>query len=156
MLSSWFRIITFVMTKTGSPVAHFNMKITSYQYRAPHGSIVVIRRSYNRLICTGVSILLRWHVCFQTCTRRATCKWQMGDETLSRPWNCNECALIYDMYRTNNDICTWMLTHGGQVTPYFDKTWVNIGSGDGLLPEDTKSWYEPMLTNHHWGLMPFT
>ena len=30
------------------------------------------------------------------------------------------------------------------------KIWVNIGSGNGLLPDGTKPLPEPMLTDHHW------
>ena len=37
------------------------------------------------------------------------------------------------------------LTHCGLVT------WVNIGSGNGLLPDCTKPLPEPMLTYHQWG-----
>ena len=33
------------------------------------------------------------------------------------------------------------------------KNWVNIGSGNGLLPDGTKPLPEPVLTNHHWGLV---
>ena len=33
---------------------------------------------------------------------------------------------------------------------------VNIGSGNGLLAESTKSLPEPTLTNHKWGLLAFT
>ena len=40
------------------------------------------------------------------------------------------------------------LTHCGLVTPYGDIIWVNIGSGNGLLPEGTKPLPEPMLTYH--------
>ena len=28
--------------------------------------------------------------------------------------------------------------------------WVNIGSGNGLLPDGTKPLPEPMSTDHHW------
>ena len=28
--------------------------------------------------------------------------------------------------------------------------WVNIGSGNGLLPDDTKPLPEPVLTDHQW------
>ena len=28
------------------------------------------------------------------------------------------------------------------------KVWFNIGSGNGLLPGDIKSWIDPMLTYH--------
>ena len=35
-------------------------------------------------------------------------------------------------------------------------TVVDVGSGNGLLPEDTKSIPEPMLTNLQWGLVAFT
>ena len=38
------------------------------------------------------------------------------------------------------------LTHFGLVTPYGDR--VNIGSGNGLLPDGTKPLPEPMLTDH--------
>ena len=38
-----------------------------------------------------------------------------------------------------------ILTHWGLVMPYI---WVNIGSGNGLLPGGTKPLPEPMLTNH--------
>ena len=30
--------------------------------------------------------------------------------------------------------------------------WVNIGSGNGLLPDGTKPLPEPMLTDDQWGL----
>ena len=33
--------------------------------------------------------------------------------------------------------------------------WVNIGSGNGLLPDGTKPLPEPMLTYHQWGNAPF-
>ena len=33
--------------------------------------------------------------------------------------------------------------------------WVNIGSGNGLLPDDTKPLPEPMLTDHQWSPMTF-
>ena len=29
--------------------------------------------------------------------------------------------------------------------------WVNIGSGKGLLPDDTKPLPEPVLAFYHWG-----
>ena len=31
---------------------------------------------------------------------------------------------------------------------YGDKAWVNIGSGNGLVPDSTKPLPEPILTNH--------
>ena len=37
-----------------------------------------------------------------------------------------------------------------------DCVWVNIGSGNGLLPDGTKPLPEPMLTSHSWGSMAFT
>ena len=33
--------------------------------------------------------------------------------------------------------------------------WVNIGSGNGLLPDSTKPLPQPMLTDHQWGPMTF-
>ena len=32
-----------------------------------------------------------------------------------------------------------------------NEIWVNIGSGNGLLPDHTKPLPEPMLTDHQWG-----
>ena len=33
--------------------------------------------------------------------------------------------------------------------------WVNIGPGNGLLPDGTKPLPEPVLTDHQWGFMTF-
>ena len=35
------------------------------------------------------------------------------------------------------------------------QNWVNIGSGNGLLPDGTKPLPEPMLTNNERGPVPF-
>ena len=35
------------------------------------------------------------------------------------------------------------------------ETWVNIGSGNGLLPDGTKPLPEPMLTDNQWSPMTF-
>ena len=35
------------------------------------------------------------------------------------------------------------------------KIWVNIGSGNGLLPDGTKPLPEPMLTDHKWSQVTF-
>ena len=40
------------------------------------------------------------------------------------------------------------LTHCGLVMPYDKGIWVNIPSGNGLLPDGTKPLPEPMLTYH--------
>ena len=40
------------------------------------------------------------------------------------------------------------------MTPYGD-IWVNIGSGNGLLPDGTKPLPEPMLTYHQYGPVSF-
>ena len=34
--------------------------------------------------------------------------------------------------------------------------WVNIGLGNGLLPDSTKPLPKPMLTDHQWGIGAFT
>ena len=34
--------------------------------------------------------------------------------------------------------------------------YVNIGSGNGLLPDSTKPLPEPMLTTDQWGAVAFT
>ena len=41
-----------------------------------------------------------------------------------------------------------MLTHSGLVAPYGIIELVNIGAGNGLLPDGTKPLPEPILTNH--------
>ena len=41
-----------------------------------------------------------------------------------------------------------VLTHCGLVMPYVDMCLVNIGLGNGLLPDGTKPLPEPMLTYH--------
>ena len=41
-----------------------------------------------------------------------------------------------------------ILTHWGLVTPYATEIWVNIGPGNGLMPDSTKPLPEPMLTYH--------
>ena len=48
--------------------------------------------------------------------------------------------------------------HCGLVMPYSDRELgqVNIGSGNGLVPEATKPLPEPMLTYHWRGFMTFT
>ena len=43
----------------------------------------------------------------------------------------------------------------GLVMPYGDRTLVNIGSGNGLVPDGTKPLPEPMLTDHQWSPMTF-
>ena len=35
------------------------------------------------------------------------------------------------------------------------KMWVNIGSGNGLMPDGTKPLPEPVLTDHYWSPMTF-
>ena len=49
------------------------------------------------------------------------------------------------------------LTHWGLVTSYGERDpWVNIGSGNGLLPDGTKPLPEPLLTNYQSCLVTFT
>ena len=47
-----------------------------------------------------------------------------------------------------------IITHCGLVMPY-SEIWVNIGSGNGLLPDGTKPLPEPMLTDHQWSPVTF-
>ena len=42
-----------------------------------------------------------------------------------------------------------LLCHSGAMRK---QIWVNIGSGNGVLADDSKLLPEPMLTNHHLGL----
>ena len=51
---------------------------------------------------------------------------------------------------------SFKLTHCGLVMSYGDRNLVNNGSGNGLLPDSTKSLPEPMLTNDQWGVVAFT
>ena len=44
------------------------------------------------------------------------------------------------------------LTHWGLMAT---EIWVNIGSGNGLLPDGTKPLPEPMLTDHQWSSVTF-
>ena len=44
-----------------------------------------------------------------------------------------------------------ILTYCGLMTLYGTEIWVNIGSGNGLLPDGTKPLPEPMLTYHQRG-----
>ena len=44
------------------------------------------------------------------------------------------------------------LTHCGHMAR---KIWVNIGSGNALLPDGTKPLPEPMLTDHQWSPVTF-
>ena len=55
--------------------------------------------------------------------------------------------------------CKWAtasLTHCDPETPFGDKDRVNIGSGNGLLPDGTKALPHPMLTGHSWGILAIT
>ena len=47
------------------------------------------------------------------------------------------------------------LIHCGLVMPYDDIELVNIGSGNGLVPDGTKPLSEPMLTYHQWCCLAF-
>ena len=50
-------------------------------------------------------------------------------------------------------------TYCGLVTPYGvidDKIRINIGSGNGLLPDSTTPLPQPMLTSHWWSSVAFT
>ena len=47
-----------------------------------------------------------------------------------------------------NQITLFDLTHCGLVTTYGDIDLVNIGSGNGLMPDGTKPLPEQMLTYH--------
>ena len=55
-------------------------------------------------------------------------------------------------------LALYELNHCGHIDAICHRTChlVNIGSGNGLLPDGTKPLPEPMLTNHQWGLVAFT
>ena len=46
-------------------------------------------------------------------------------------------------------------THYGLFTPYGDRDRVNIGPGNGLLPDGTRPLPEPVLTDHQWSPVTF-
>ena len=47
------------------------------------------------------------------------------------------------------------LNHYGLTTPYGDVVLINIGSGSGLLPDDTKPLNKPILSYQKWDPMTF-
>ena len=55
----------------------------------------------------------------------------------------NDCYKIFDM--------TWQLCCLGNCRKKVTQNWVNISSGNGLLPEGTKPSPEHVLTSHWWG-----
>ena len=57
--------------------------------------------------------------------------------------------LIDQIYKTFMITLTIMMIYG-------DKNLVNIGWGNDLLPDNTKTFPVPMLTNHSWCLVAFT
>ena len=64
----------------------------------------------------------------------------------------------FDENLQENKTIRVILTHYGLVTPYGElatEIWVNIGSGNGLLPEGTKPLPEPMLTDLQWSPVTF-
>ena len=52
-------------------------------------------------------------------------------------------------------IYTYSLTHCGFWRHMVTEIWVNIGQGNGLLPDDTKLLPEPLLTDHQWSPVTF-
>ena len=62
----------------------------------------------------------------------------------------NECCLLMSCYLGLNVLNLYLfmlLTHCGLMTPY-GEIWVNIGSGNGLLPDGIKPLPESMLIYH--------
>ena len=58
----------------------------------------------------------------------------------------------YPSYKQGQESALCYLTHCGLVAP---EIWVNIGSGNGLLPDGNKLLPEPMLTDHQWSPVTF-
>ena len=52
-----------------------------------------------------------------------------------------------------NLVALRVIAHCGLEMSY--SMWVNIGSGNGLAPDDTRPLPEPFLTNHRWGFAAF-
>ena len=74
-----------------------------------------------------------------------TCENSAKYECGQIPEKWNTMKLVWGKYW---DSTSYVLTHCGLVTPYGDRDLVNIGSGNGLLPDGTKPLPEPMLTYH--------
>ena len=64
--------------------------------------------------------------------------------------NVGEIFINYFLFRTCIDIIRKMGTISTR-SQYVTLIWVNIGSGNGLLPDGTKPLPEPMLTYHQSG-----
>ena len=65
---------------------------------------------------------------------------------------------IVHVAETQDDLDTAvkMIKRCGLVIPYMvTKICVNIGSGNGLLPDSTKPFPEPMLADHQWSPVTF-
>ena len=71
-------------------------------------------------------------------------------ELLSIDW-------LIHMERLGTLCYSWLvLTHCGHVETIWRHISLNIGSGNGLLPDGTKPLPEPMLTNHQFSLVACT
>ena len=53
-----------------------------------------------------------------------------------RPPTCYRKLINFNSWEQCNEMVMW--------------SWVNIGSDNGLLPDGTRPWSEPMMTYHHW------
>ena len=78
--------------------------------------------------------------------------------TSQRKLPSNEClwASLMSINIGNGLAQDWVFTLStkrGLVSTYI---WLSIGSGNGMLPDNTKPLSEPSLTNHQWGLVAFT
>ena len=66
-------------------------------------------------------------------------------------WSWQRNKFVFTQYWVINHLTNW-----GLVMPYGDMVWVNIGPGNGLLPDGTNPLPEPMLTCHQWCSVAFT
>ena len=60
--------------------------------------------------------------------------------------------IIIFWFKLNWDLFPWAELKKRNMA---SEIWVNIGSGNGMLPDGTKPLPEPMLTDHQWSQLTF-
>ena len=122
---------------------------------APGGDWDLIK--YDPLISTmGFPILVKQHLYVESLL---ICLSWWGEHPMTQP---NEDSILHYNGKDPVQLSSWTclqavrsvvtLTHCvAKWCHMVTLIWVNIGSGNGLLPDGTKPLPEPMLTYHQWG-----
>ena len=106
-----------------------------------------------------MSVNLNWKFSEQTKANGLLVLWNYGKETSNQVslqdyefTGSLKCYIWQTLFFGLRSTGSWsmILNHWCLVTPYGDMIWVNLGSGNGLLPDGTKPLPEPKLT-FHWG-----